>query len=231
MKHYQNPFLTLTKFEWSLWISSLICIVISFLIVSDKMPLTLVASLIGVTALIFLAKGDPLGQALTVVFAVFYSIISVRFRYYGEMITYLGMTAPIALLSTISWLKNPYKDGENEVKVTTMTWKKWTILVGMALAVTGVFYFILRYFNTTNLWISTLSVTTSFIASGLTYLRSPFYGVGYGANDVVLITMWIMATIHNPSYLPVVICFVIFLVNDCYGFVNWRRISKRQNGD
>lgn len=227
---YQNPFKTLKKREWAIWIGSLVLITAAFLFSSHRDYLSLVASLVGVTALIFVAKGDPLGQALTVVFAVFYSIISIKFRYYGEMITYLGMTAPIAFSAMVSWLRHPYKQGENEVKVAHGGAKKWAVLLVLTAAVTAVFYFILRYFNTANLPISTVSVATSFIAASLTFLRSPLYGLGYAANDIVLIIMWIMATMEDSSYLPMIVCFSVFFINDCYGFLNWQRIRQRQSG-
>ena len=82
--------------------------------------------------------------------------------------------------------------------------------------------------GTANLLTSTLSVTTSFLAVYLTYLRSPYYAIGYSANDIVLIVLWILATIDNPAYLPMVFCFVMFLANDIYGFINWRRMQRRQ---
>lgn len=69
----------------------------------------------------------------------------------------------------------------------------------------------------------TVSVATSFIAASLTLLRSPLYGLGYAANDIVLIIMWIMATVDDPSYLPMIVCFSVFFINDCYGFINWRK--------
>ncbi len=228
MKKYQNPFKTLQKSEWCLWILSLAAITVGFLSVSEKDYFTLSASLIGVTALIFVAKGDPLGQAMTVVFSVLYSIISLTFRYYGEMITYLGMTAPIALLATISWFRHPHREGENEVRVTSVSPRKWVILIVLTALVTFAFYFVLKAFHTNHLAISTVSIATSFLASALTFLRSSWYGLGYGANDLVLVTMWILATMENPSYLPMVICFAVFFVNDCYGFFNWQRIRRRQ---
>ncbi|MEE0050148.1 MAG: nicotinamide mononucleotide transporter [Acutalibacteraceae bacterium] len=74
----------------------------------------------------------------------------------------------------------------------------------------------------------TVFVATSFIAASLTLLRSPLYGLGYAANDIVLIIMWIMATVDGPSYLPMIVCFSVFFINDCYGFINWRKIRQRQ---
>ncbi len=226
MKHI-NPFKNLTKFERKLWLLSVVVVAGSFLLAPDRDYLTLTASVIGVTALIFVAKGYVLGQILTVIFAVFYGIISFYFRYYGEMLTYLCMTSPMAIVAAVEWIKNPYKQSA-EVKVAVLTKVKLTLLLVLALLTTIIFYFILGALNTANLPISTISVTTSFLASGLTFLRSPYYALAYAANDVVLIIMWIMASMVDISYLPMILCFVMFFANDIYGFVNWRRMEKRQ---
>ena len=228
MKKLRNPFKDLTKFEWSLWLTSIFVVTLSFLLPEEKDYLNLVASLIGVTALIFVAKGYVIGLLLCAIFALIYGIISIYFRYYGEMITYMFMSGPMAVASMISWLKNPHKDTK-EVKVGKPTKKQFTIMWGCTLAVCVVFYFILKAFNTQNLLVSTLSISTSFLAVYLSALRSPLYACAYAANDIVLIVLWILASITNISYLPMVFCFVMFLANDLYGFINWKRMQKRQN--
>lgn len=226
----RDSFRLLTKNERLLWISSLIVVALSYILSRDYDVLTLIASLIGVTALIFVSKGLVLGQILTVVFAVFYGIISFYFRYYGEMITYLCMTAPIAVMSVISWLRHPYKQSA-EVTVSRLSRKQTLVMWVLGSIVTVAFYFILGALGNTNLVFSTLSVLTSFTASYLTLFRSPYYALAYAANDIVLIILWTLATISVPSYLPMIICFVMFLVNDVYGFINWRRIERRQKED
>ena len=217
----------LTVFERILWIASLIVVTLSFVLSPNKDYLTLIASLIGVTALIFVAKGFVLGQILSVVFAVFYGIISVYFRYYGEMITYLFITTPMAIAAMVEWIKNPYKDTK-EVTVKKITKREIARIIIVGVMVTIAFYFILKALDTANLVFSTLSITTSFVASYLTKLRSAYYGIAYGANDIVLIILWILATIQNIAYLPMVFCFIMFLINDIYGFINWKRIENRQ---
>ncbi|HHW90876.1 MAG TPA: nicotinamide mononucleotide transporter [Clostridiales bacterium] len=223
----RNPFKDLTRFELGLWLFSVISISILFLFASQKDYLTLIASLIGVTALIFVSKGYVFGQILVVVFSIFYGIISIHFKYYGEMITYLGMSTPIAILTAIEWLKNPYKKTA-EVTVNTMTNRQIVIMLTLASVVTFAFYFILKALQTTNLIISTISVATSFVAAYLTLKRSAFYAIGYALNDIVLIILWVLATIVNISYMPMIACFVIFFINDLYGFYNWQRMKKRQ---
>ena len=224
---FRNPFHDLTRFEWGLWLTSVAVVIASYLIGGGDGSLNMIASLIGVTALIFVAKGHVTGQILTVVFAVFYGIVSFYFHYYGEMITYLCMTAPIAMLSIISWLRHPYED-TNEVEVAHVTKKQVLIMVILAILVTIAFYFILSWLNNANLLVSVISVTTSFVACYLAFLRSPYYALGYAANDIVLIILWVMATLDDISYLPMVICFVMFFANDIYGYYNWKKMRNRQ---
>lgn len=219
---------SLTKFELALWVISLLGVTLSSVLSPAFNPLSLTASAIGVTALIFVAKGEPIGQILTVVFSVLYGVISFSFRYYGEMLTYLGMSAPMAVLAVVAWVKNPYERGKSEVRVNHIGHREAALMFVSSAVVTGAFYFILKYLNTANLIPSTISVTTSFLASYLTFRRSSFYALAYAANDIVLIVLWVLAAIEDPAYLPMILCFVMFFLNDLYGFTSWRRMQARQ---
>ena len=94
----------LTKLEIFIWIFSLISLSVSYLL-TDSTLLFLLSTMIGVTALVFLAKGEPLGQVLTIIFSTLYAIIAYELRYYSEVITYLGMTMPSAFIALLIWLK------------------------------------------------------------------------------------------------------------------------------
>ena len=217
-----------SKGELALWGASSVLILVSFLIFDRVNFMTLAASLICTTSLIFNAKGNPIGQALMVVFSLMYGVISYTFSYFGEMITYLGMTGPMALFALISWLRNPYMGNHAEVAVNRLENKELALMYVLTAGVTFGFYFILDHFGTANILPSTLSVATSFIAVYLTFRRSPYFALAYAANDVVLIVLWILAAKEDISYLSVIICFVMFLVNDLYGFVSWKRMERRQ---
>ncbi len=228
-KKFNSIVVYFTKGEIVLWFSSVIIIFLFFLLFDRENFLTLTASLIGVTSLIFNAKGNPLGQLLMIIFSIFYGIISFKFAYYGEMITYLGMTAPMAVFSFISWIKNPYNGNKSEVKVNRMNLKDIIVMLFLTAVITLIFYYILDILHTVNMIWSTISVTTSFFAVFLTFRRSPFYALGYALNDIVLIIMWIFASFSDVSYVSVAVCFIVFLVNDIYGFINWNKMQKHQN--
>lgn len=218
---------TLNKFDIILYSSGVICSILGFIIFKNTEYLNLINTILGLTALIFIAKGNPFGQFLTIVFSIIYSIISFSFKYYGELITYVCLTGPAALASLISWLKN--LNGEKlEVKVNELKIKEYIFLFFLSSTITIAFYFILNALNTNNLLLSTFSVFTSFTASYLTFRRSRFYALGYVANDIVLIILWILASLSSKEYVSVVICFIFFLINDLYGFINWNKLYKNQ---
>ena len=136
------------------------------------------------------------------------------------------MTAPMAALAAIQWLKNPYQ-GTSEVRVARLTRRAVVRLSALTLVVTVAFYFILNALGNENMFFSTLSVATSFIAAALAALRSSYCSLGYACNDAVLIVLWVMASVEEISYLSMVICFAVFLINDTYGFINWKRMERR----
>lgn len=217
-----------TPTEKLIWICSCTAITVFFIIFDRNSFLSLFASLLGATSLIFCAKGNPAGLVIMIVFSVLYGIISYSFCYYGEMITYVFMTLPMSAYSLICWLRNPYGNNKSEVRVSNIGKKDFIILPLTAILITTAFYFILKYFNTANLILSTLSVTTSYAAVYLTARRSPLYALAYAANDIVLIGLWALASTEDISYISVTVCFTAFLANDIYGYISWNRMKKKQ---
>lgn len=63
-----ESFKNLSKKEMILWIFSLSIIILFFVIFKNNNYITLITSLIGATALLFVSKGDVIGQILTIIF-------------------------------------------------------------------------------------------------------------------------------------------------------------------
>lgn len=215
-------------FEKMLWGCSMLMIGTSFIVFKGSGVLSMITSLIGATSLILCAKGNPAGQAVIVVFSLLYGIISYSFSYYGEMLTYMGMTAPMAVISLIIWLKNPIEESRTQVRIRRASVSEAAIIFLIAIPITVIFYFILKAWGTQNLIPSTLSVTTSALAVAFTARRCALYATAYALNDGVLLVLWTTASFHNSSYIPLVTCFAVFLVNDIYSYYNWNRLLKAQ---
>ena len=228
MGKIKDRFSHFSRGEKILWSVSVLLILTSFFLFDRQNYLTLFSSLLAVTAIIFVAKGDPLGQLLFIFFEIFYAIISLSYAYYGETITYLGMSLPMSVLAVISWLRNPYKGNKKEVSVNRIGKKELILMLLADVGVSAAFYFLLGWLGTSNLWVSTFSVSTSFAAAYLTLRRSPFFALGYAINDIVLVVLWTLAAIDDPQYVSVAVCFATFFSNDLYSFINWRRMERRQ---
>jgi len=137
------------------------------------------------------------------------------------------MTAPSAAAAAIAWLRHPYQ-GTKEVEVHRLSGRQWALICALCAAVTFIFYHLLALLGNANLPLSTVSITTSFLASALTFYRNPYYALAYAANDIILVGLWVFASMEDLSYLPMVVCFSMFLMNDLYGYISWQRMKKRQ---
>ncbi|MGT2676107.1 nicotinamide riboside transporter PnuC [Streptococcus pseudoporcinus] len=217
-----------TKLEWLIWLFSMTSIISSYIFFNQANLLALAASLIGATSLIFSAKANPLGQGLIIIFSVIYAYLSLRNHYYGEVLTYFLLTLPMAIFALFSWLSHPFEGKKSQVLISRLKVKDIYILAFFTFLVTIVFYFILDIFHTSFLLVATLSIATSFVATFLSYKRSPFYALFFALNDVVLILLWLLEVDADPSHYSIAICFIIFLINDIYTFFNWVKLQKGQ---
>lgn len=218
---WRTPFRQLNKKDWCVLALSLTLVMLCNVLTPSATLTTKVGVVVGAIALILMAKGDVWGQILTVVFSVLYGITSWQFRYYGEMITYLGMTLPMAVAAVFSWLRHPFEGNMAQVEIHRLTCRQQWGMVICCVPVTVIFGIILWWLHTPNLLFSTISVTTSFLAAYLTYFRSSYYALAYAANDIVLIILWVLASVKDISFAPMVACFLVFLANDLYAFSSW----------
>ncbi len=226
-----NLFRYFTKFEWCLWCFSVVSVIAAFVLFDRINWVNPLSAIIGVSYIIINAKGNPIGQALGLVFSVAYGFIALGFGYYGEMVTYMGMTAPMAVVALIAWLRHPFRQNRAEVAVKCISKREMAFAFVLSAAVTILFYFILISLNTANLIPSTISVYTSFLAVYLTARRSEWFSLAYAANDIVLIVLWSLAAFENLSYVSVIVCFVMFFINDIYAFLSWRKMRRMQQRD
>ena len=217
-----------TKNEILLWAFSVFGISAAFIYFDRVNYLNLTASLIGVTSIIINAKGNPAGQGLMIIFSLIYGYISYSFRYYGEMITYMGMTMPMALFSFISWIRHPYEGEHSKVEINHIKKSEYIFMIMLTIIITIIFFFILKALGTALLFFSTLSVATSFCAAYLTFRRVRSFSLVYAMNDAVLIILWSLAAMKDRVYISLIICFIMFMANDIYGFINWGKMQKEQ---
>ncbi len=208
------------------WIILICCFAFS----PEKNWLSLASSILGVFTVITVAKGLVYAPIMCIVNLVFYVAISVTEHYWGEVLINVCLILPVSISTIVSWFKNRSKENKDIVKVNRIGGKEYGLLILGTAVITIAFYFLLRALNTNELIVSTISLVTSALAEYLLLRRCPFYALAYAGNDVVLIVLWGLSVAnHGLQFLPLVICYCVYLFGDFYGFFKWCKEYRKQN--
>ena len=132
------------------------------------------------------------------------------------------------IIGIISWLRHQDKDGDTVI-ISSLSKKEITISLLSQIILFWLYYFILKLFNTELLIISSISVVTSVLASYFEARRSELSLFCYIANDLVIITLWLIPIINGKTELiSVLVGPILLLINDIYGSYNWTKLKKQQ---
>lgn len=208
------------SFEIALLLISVIAICVSTIICKSGI-LTCVTSLAGVLCALLQAKGKIISQWIGLAEVMLYSILSYQNDYYGEVIIYVLVVFPMYLYGVISWIthKNEETDTVNSNQIAKQEWIMLSF--GSIFGFVGLYY-VLKYFDTSQLIVSSLSMVTSLLATYLIVRRSKFSFLFYVANDIILVILWGIPILQGDfSLMPILIEPVILLINDSYGWKNW----------
>ena len=223
----KNYFKDWTKFELTFLICGLSISILSSIIFKGTIIDTLYTSLYFITALLT-SKGKIECYFVGFVSTFFYGIISYNQAYYGELIITIFLTFPIMIIGIISWLRHQDKE-EDVVIINSLSKKEIIITFASQLVLFWAYYFLLKSFNTDLLVISSISIVTSVLASYFEARRSELSQFCYLANDLVIITLWIIPVISGETALiSVLVGPILLFINDIYGSYNWIKIKKQQ---
>lgn len=223
----KNYFKDWTKFELIFLICGLIISIVSSVLFGGTIINTLYTSLYLITALL-MSKGKVESYFVGFVSVFFYAIVSYQQAYYGELIITAFLTFPIMIIGIISWLRHQDKE-DDVVIVNSLPRKELIIAFGSQFILFWAYYFLLKYFHTDLLVLSSISMVTSVLASYFEARRSELSLYCYVANDFVIITLWIIPVINGQTALiSVLVGPLLLLINDIYGSYNWRKLKKKQ---
>ncbi len=224
MKEYFKDW---SKFEIALITVSIVSIIVSGVIFKSWIIVT-ISSIISVITALLQAKGKVESQFFALVECLIYAIVSYFNKYYGEVMLSLIFTLPMTIVAIISWIRHK-NEKTDTVKVNEVKLKEWIILAFMSVFVFIGAYYLLKYFNTSELLVSTISIIASLLAVYLIARRSKYCFIFYLLNDIILIILWGLPVISGELLLiPMLINPLTLFINDAYGSFNWNKMEKEQ---
>ncbi len=198
------------KFELTFLFLGIATSILSSIIFNGTIIDTLYTSSYLITALL-MAKGKVECYFVGFLSVFFYGIVSFNQGYYGELLITIFLTFPIMIIGIISWLRHQDKE-DDIVMISSLPRKEIIIALSSQLIL---------------FWI--LSVVTSVLASYFEARRSEWSLFCYIANDVVIITLWLIPIISGQTELiSVLVGPVLLLINDIYGSYNWKKLKQHQ---
>ena len=216
-----------TNFEKLLLFGSIIIVGIVGIIFKSDL-LTILCSIVGIVTALLLAKGKNLGQIFGLIITILYSIVSFKNKYYGEVLIYALLMFPMYIIGIVTWI-NHKNEKTNSVEINSIKKKEWIIVSFIFVFIFVGIYYLLKAFNTSELIVSTISVLASLFAVYLQIRRSKYSFSFYIVNDIILMFLWGIPVIKgNYILFPMLLNPTINLINDIYGFYNWKQIEKIQ---
>ena len=216
-----------TIFEKILLFGSIIVISSVGLVFKSDL-LTTSCSLLCIITVLLIAKGKNIGQVLGVLVTIMYSVVAYKNKYYGEVLINLLLMLPLYIIGIITWI-NHKDEKTNFVEINSIQKKEWIIVAIVFICAFIGIYNLLKFFNTNELIVSTISVLVSLFAAYLQMRRSRYSFSFYLINDIVLMFLWGIPVIHgNYTLFPILLNPMVNFINDMYGSYNWKRTEKIQ---
>lgn len=225
-----NSFFSSIKWWEYLYMVLFYATIITCGVVFKSTALVIVSAIVCCTAIFFIAKGKVLGNILGIFQCILYSIVSYFNHFYGEIILCMGITLPIYIASIVTWIRNISKD-EKVVKVNRMLkWQEWASMIAVVTVLSVGVYYLLQFLNTQNLIVSTINVSVSMIAGYLLIRRSEFSFIFFILNNIISIVLWSTVLAGGAiESVPTFVLFLIYLLLNIMGFINWLRFKNLQN--
>ena len=216
-----------TKFERTFLCISIFSIsLVSILFQSDI--LTIACSIVGIIAILLIAKGKNSGQIWGILYTILYSIVSFRSKYYGEVFIYILFMLPMFIAGIIAWIKHKNTETDSE-EINGITKKEWFyIFLTVPIIFVGI-YFLLKLFHTEELILSAVSAISSLLGIYLQIRRARSSFVFYMLNDILLILLWGLPVLRgNYILLPMFLNVFFLFIDDIYGLYNWNKLMQLQ---
>lgn len=182
-----------------------------------------IASLTGIIGAVLVAKGKISSYIWGFVATALYLYISVKYKLYGEVITYALLFLPMQVSGYYYWIANK-QDSSTDVTKRVMTTNQRIILfVGTALTIAAYAVF-LRFLNGAFPGLDAGTSILSIVATTLMVKRYAEQWLVWIFVNITAVVMWILAVLHHQDQgYAVLAMWVLFLMNSIFGWVKWRK--------
>jgi nicotinamide mononucleotide transporter len=222
--------------DWNLfekiWLSVFTLINIYLFFAWKDTLIGLITSLTGMICVVLVAKGKISNYYFGIINVALYAYIAFQSKYYGEVMLNALYFLPMQFIGLYYWKKYKRKGKRKDgVSVKHLSLKEK--LIWASFSILGVFFYglFLKYLGGTLPFIDSSSTILSIIAMILMVKRVTEQWILWITIDVVSIYMWFYILAQGGNEISMLVMWTAYLVNAIYGYYNWRKLEKIQNGN
>jgi len=193
--------------------------------------LEIVSAVMLLISTLLLAKGKVKGFMLYIISLALYCVVSFQQQLYGELIYSALLSIPLASYGLWKAWSNKRNDSDKGevIIVQRIKMREIGLLLLVVIAVSIGMYFLLDFFNTAFLIVSTISLASNLLGEYLVARRTQFGMSGFILSDIIGLILWalLLADGHMGA-IPLIVAYCFLFVNDIYGTIEWQRLRKEQ---
>ena len=217
----------LTPFQW-LEILVVIAFTIYFAIIDKEntwwyILLSSTTAICGIFCVVLCAAGKKSQYYWGFINIAAYIVIAWISKFYGEVMLNALYFLPTQFIGLYFWKKN-YSAEKGVVKCKKMKLKTVTILLFVSIISIFLYKLFLDKLGGNSTWLDSAGTMFSLIANLLMVLRFREQWILWIIVDAVTVIMWAMAGDWIMTTM-----WLVYLVNACYGFLTWSKMSKIDN--
>jgi len=190
----------------------------------------LLASLTGMFCVILTAKGKISNYYFGIINVLLYAYIALQNKYYGEVILNVAYFFPMSIIGIYYWIKHKDKKNPGTVCVKKITRNEFLLWILISIVGTLDYGLFLKSIGGTLPFLDASSTILSITGMILVVRRATAQWPLWIIEDILEVGMWIYIFITTRENISMVIMWSAYLTNAIYGYYNWKKLEKIQNG-
>ena len=212
---------------WELgWLALATAVILGLSLYGRDNAISLVSALTGVWCVILTGKGKRSSFIFGTVNVIFYALISLEARYYGEVMLNALYYLPMNFVGWFAWKKHMNAETD-EVEKTRLPAKRGALIYGLTAAAILLYGLVLRALGGNLPFIDSMSTVVSVTAQILSVKRLREQWVLWIVVDVVTAIMWAVNFARGGETIATLAMWSVYLVNAVIMFVKWDREARQ----
>jgi nicotinamide mononucleotide transporter len=200
----------------------------------DDSLLGLISSITGMLCVVLVAKGKISNYYFGIIQTSTYAYIAYTYGLYGEAMLNGLFYFPVQFIGIYMWRKSRLKETESvkgeDIPVQRLSNNGWLKLLAIVAISIVAYGFFLKYLGGNSVWIDSATNVLSIAAQILMLKRFAEQWALWISVNVLSIILWFGALVSTGGNdISMLVMWSAFLVNSIYGYINWTKMSKKQD--